>query len=45
MSGAATAQWKIPTHQMDLFEKQAKILNCDDESIDKVMRCLKQVIL
>ncbi len=43
MSGAATAQWKIPKHQLDIAERQAKILNCPIESVDLMMDCLKSV--
>ncbi|KAJ6649255.1 Juvenile hormone esterase [Pseudolycoriella hygida] len=41
MSGAATAQWKIPRHQLDVAERQAKILRCPIDSIDSMMSCLK----
>lgn len=43
MSGAATAQWTIPKHQLNLTKKQARILNCPDHSISQMMKCLKQV--
>lgn len=43
MSGAATAQWKIPQHQLGIAERQAKILQCPSESIDIMMACLKSV--
>lgn len=43
MSGAATAQWDIPKHQLDLTKKQARLLNCPDHSIAMMMKCLKQV--
>lgn len=43
MSGAATAQWNIPKHQLDLAERQAQILQCPTDSIDTMMACLKTV--
>lgn len=43
MSGAATAQWKLPKHQLEIAERQATILNCPTESIDSMMACLKSV--
>lgn len=43
MSGAATSQWKIPKHQLDIAERQAKILKCPTEPIDYMMACLKSV--
>lgn len=43
MSGAATAQWDIPNHQMELTKKQARLLKCPDNSIAMMMRCLMQV--
>lgn len=43
MSGAATAQWKLPKHQLEIAERQAKILKCPIDSIDSMMACLKSV--
>lgn len=43
MSGAATAQWKIPKHQLDVAERQAQILRCPIENVDIMMECLKSV--
>lgn len=43
MSGAATAQWNIPKHQLDVAERQAQILKCPTDSIDTMMACLKTV--
>lgn len=43
MSGAATAQWKIPNHQLDIAERQAQILHCPIDSLDIMMACLKSV--
>lgn len=43
MSGAATAQWKLPKHQLDIAERQAKNLNCPIDSTDAMMACLKSV--
>lgn len=43
MSGAATAQWRIPKHQLEIAERQAKILKCPIDSIDSMMACLKSV--
>lgn len=45
MSGAATGQWEIPKHQYDLVQKQAKVLACPNESVEQIMKCLKQVSL
>lgn len=44
MSGAATAQWKIPNEQFDLAKRQARVLGCSDESVAKIMDCLKKVL-
>lgn len=43
MSGAATSQWKLPKHQLEIAERQAKILNCPIEPMDTMMACLKSV--
>lgn len=45
MSGSATAQWEIPSDQMDLARKQTQLLNCSDQSIESIMDCLKKVSL
>lgn len=41
MSGAATAQWDIPTHQLELVERQARALKCPDDTIENMMECFK----
>lgn len=43
MSGSATAQWTLPKNQLNLVRKQARVLNCPDNSISQMMKCLKQV--
>lgn len=43
MSGSAAAQWEIPSEQLDLAKKQARLLNCSDESVESIMNCLKNV--
>lgn len=43
MSGAATAQWEIPTEQMDLAKRQAKIFGCADDTAENIINCLNSV--
>lgn len=43
MSGSSIAQWNIPTNQLDLAKKQARLLNCKDDSIEEIMHCLRTV--
>lgn len=43
MSGSASAQWSIPSDQLDLAKKQARLLNCSDESVKSIMECLQKV--
>lgn len=43
MIGSAAAQWEIPSDQLDLAKKQARLLNCSDGSIKSIMNCLKNV--
>lgn len=43
MSGSATSQWEIPSDQLDLAMKQARLLNCSDQSIETIMDCLRKV--
>lgn len=45
MSGAATAQWEIPENQLELTKNQARLLNCPDHDIKRMLMCLKQVQL
>lgn len=43
MSGSAVSQWEIPSEQLDLAKRQARLLNCSDESVETIMSCLKIV--
>lgn len=43
MSGAATAQWEVAPHQLDVAKKQARLLHCPDNHIPDMLICLKQV--
>ena len=42
MSGGVTAQWKVPTHQLHLAKKQARIMNCPEDDIPEMVKCLKR---
>ncbi|KAJ6643532.1 Juvenile hormone esterase [Pseudolycoriella hygida] len=41
MSDSTVAQWNIPSEQLGLAKKQARLLNCSDESVESIMTCLK----
>lgn len=43
MSGSTTSQWNTPYEQLYLAKKQARLLNCSDDSIENIMRCLMAV--
>lgn len=43
MSGSSIAQWEIPTNQLGLVKKQARLLNCQDNNIQDMIKCLKKV--
>lgn len=45
ISGAATSQWDIPPHQLHLVEREARILNCTTESVEKMVSCMKTVFM
>lgn len=46
MSGSATAQWKVPYDQIELAQKQARLLNCsDNNTIANIIDCLRTVNL
>lgn len=41
MSDSATAQWPIAHEQLDLARRQAKIVNCPDDTPANIVKCLK----
>ncbi|KAM7359455.1 uncharacterized protein ACRADG_012788 [Cochliomyia hominivorax] len=41
MSGTPLAQFKYQTHQLDLAERQARLLNCPVKPIKEMIKCLK----
>lgn len=41
MSCSPTAQWAIGHDRLDLAKKQAKILNCPDDTSANIVKCLK----
>ena len=41
MSGASTAQWDVPPHQYHLAQRQARLLNCSDDSAENIVNCLR----
>lgn len=43
MSGSSIAQWEIPNNQTDIAKKQASLLNCKNDTIENVMKCLRSV--
>lgn len=43
MSGAATSQWIVPPNQINLIERQARLLNCSTNSMHLMIDCLKTV--
>lgn len=43
MSGAATAQWEIPNDQIEVAKRQARVLNCTDDTAANILRCLQNV--
>ena len=42
LSGSPTTSEPVPHHQKHLAIKQAKILNCTTENMDKMFECLRQ---
>ncbi len=43
MSSAATGQWENPQHQLHLAKRQARIFDCDNDDVDKLIKCLRKV--
>ncbi|KAM7359456.1 uncharacterized protein ACRADG_012798 [Cochliomyia hominivorax] len=41
MSASPLGQFKYTTHQLDLAEKQARLLKCPDKPIKEMVKCLK----
>lgn len=43
MSAASTAQWEVPYDQLELAKRQARVLNCTDDTAANIIKCLKEV--
>lgn len=43
MSGSATSQWELPTHQIQLIEREARLVNCPTDSVDSMVACMNTV--
>lgn len=41
MSGSNLGNWPVPNHQLDLAEKQARILNCPTDNSSVIVACLR----
>lgn len=41
MSGSPVGVWSIPHHQLDVAKKQAKLVNCPDDTAANIIKCLK----
>ncbi|KAF2888198.1 hypothetical protein ILUMI_17975, partial [Ignelater luminosus] len=41
MSASAFGQWPVKPHQFDLAQKQARILNCPDDTSANIINCLR----
>lgn len=41
MSGSIVGNWKIPTNQLDLAKKQARLVGCPDTNSTEIINCLK----
>ncbi|KAJ6639890.1 Juvenile hormone esterase [Pseudolycoriella hygida] len=42
MSSSAVGQFVVPSDQLNLARKQARLFNCSDESIDVMMECFRK---
>lgn len=43
MSGSATGQWELPEEQMELAERQARLLMCPTNNLKEMISCLREV--
>ncbi|GLV44898.1 uncharacterized protein CBL_14529 [Carabus blaptoides fortunei] len=41
MSGSVVGDWKIPTHQLHLAKKQARLVGCPETNSTEIINCLK----
>ncbi|XP_034666710.1 venom carboxylesterase-6 [Drosophila subobscura] len=41
MSGAATGQWTLPEHQMEVAMRQATLLNCHTDNTTEMIDCMR----
>lgn len=43
MSGSIVAQWTVGYDQLHLAKKQARLVNCPDDNIEEMVKCLRLV--
>jgi len=41
MSGSSFGNWPVPNNQLDLAKKQAKLVNCPDDTPANIIKCLR----
>nr|CAH7758728.1 unnamed protein product [Callosobruchus chinensis] len=41
MSGSSVGAWPLPTGQMDVAKKQARLVGCPDDTSKNIVKCLK----
>lgn len=41
MSGSSLGNWPVPSNQLDLAKKQAKLVGCPDDSSANLVKCLR----
>lgn len=41
MSSSPLGKWPVRTHQLELAQKQARLLNCPDDTSANIINCLK----
>lgn len=41
MSGSNVGNWPVPKHQLNLAQKQARLVGCPETNSKEIMKCLK----
>lgn len=41
--GGPLGPWELPTNQLEIAKKQARLVNCTDDTSKNIVKCLKTV--
>lgn len=41
--GGPLGPWRLPTNQLDIAKKQARLVGCPDDTSENIVKCLRTV--